>query len=194
MVVMAAAVVMVMLVMLVVVMMMLVLVFIVIIVIIVVMVMVMAAAAFVLVIIVMVVMVLVFILVVVLGASALRCSSSADSVSRRSIVSRICLPSSSVHGVVTIVAVGFFSRSSATAASSFSGRIPSVRERMMALAFSTWLLKNSPKFFMYILHLFASTTVVKPLSTSSSDCTPCTARMTSLSLPTPEGSMRMRSG
>ena len=104
------------------------------------------------------------------------------------------MPSSSVHGVVTIVAVGFFSRSSATAASSFSGRMPSVRERMMALAFSTWLLKNSPKFFMYILHLFASTTVVKPLSTSSSDCTPCTARMTSLSLPTPEGSMRMRSG
>ena len=104
------------------------------------------------------------------------------------------MPSSSVQGVVTIVAVGFFSRSSATAASSFSGRMPSVRERMMALAFSTWLLKNSPKFFMYILHLFASTTVVKPLSTSSSDCTPCTARMTSLSLPTPEGSMRMRSG
>ena len=93
-----------------------------------------------------------------------------------------------------MVAVGFFSRSSATAASSFSGRMPSVRERMMALAFSTWLLKNSPKFFIYILHLLASTTVVKPLSTSSSDCTPCTARMTSLSLPTPEGSMRMRSG
>ena len=64
----------------------------------------------------------------------------------------------------------------------------------MALAFSTWLLKNSPKFFIYILHLLASTTVVKPLSISSSDCTPCTARMTSLSLPTPEGSMRMRSG
>ena len=104
------------------------------------------------------------------------------------------MPSSSVQGVVTIVAVGFFSRSSATAASSFSGRMPSVRERMMALAFSTWLLKNSPKFFIYILHLLASTTVVKPLSASSSDCTPCTARMTSLSLPTPEGSMRMRSG
>ena len=48
--------------------------------------------------------------------------------------------------------------------------------------------------FMYILHLVASATVVKPLRTASSISRFLTARMTSDSLPTPEGSMRMRSG
>ena len=41
----------------------------------------------------------------------------------------------------------------------FSSTI-SVRLMMIAPAYSTWLLKNSPKFLIYILHFFASTTVV----------------------------------
>ena len=72
--------------------------------------------------------------------------------------------------------------------------MPLVRESTMAPAFSTWLHQNSPKFFMYILARVASTTVVKEPGTRSGSPTPCTARMTSESLPTPEGSMRMRSG
>ena len=48
---------------------------------------------------------------------------------------------------------------------------------------------------MYILTLFTSATVAKQFSfTSRSSATAATARVTSLSLPTPEGSMRMRSG
>ena len=61
------------------------------------------------------------------------------------------------------------------------------------LADWTWLLKNSPKFFMYILALAASTTVVRPPSTNWSPAD-WTAATISDSLPTPEGSMRMRSG
>lgn len=64
----------------------------------------------------------------------------------------------------------------------------------MALAWPTWSSKNSPKFFIYILHLFASATVVKLFSVTSSMCRFCTARITSLSLPTPDGSIKMRSG
>ena len=56
------------------------------------------------------------------------------------------------------------------------------------------MLKNSPKFFIYIFALVASTTVVKVFNRMSSPSTLCTAVMTSESLPTPEGSMRMRSG
>ena len=63
-------------------------------------------------------------------------------------VSRICAPVISSHGVVTMVATGFFSRSMATQVSSFFSLSPCVRERMMELACSTWLLKNSPKFFI----------------------------------------------
>ena len=47
---------------------------------------------------------------------------------------------------------------------------------------------------MYILHLLASTTAVKLFSCKASEPTFCTARITSLSLPTPEGSISMRSG
>ena len=44
--------------------------------------------------------------------------------------------------------LGFFSRSSFTAVSSLPWSMFWVRERRMALACSTWLLKNSPKFFI----------------------------------------------
>ena len=94
-----------------------------------------------------------------------------------------------------MVAVGFTSRISATASSITSCFATSVLERTMVVANCTWLLKNSPKFFMYILHFFTSTTVTAELfSTSSSSSTSDTARMTSESFPTPLGSMMMRSG
>ena len=69
-----------------------------------------------------------------------------------------------------------------------------VRERMMHPADSTWLLKNSPKLRIYILHLPASTTVQSALIVSSPSDACSTAVTMSESLPTPEGSMRMRSG
>ena len=40
-------------------------------------------------------------------------------------------------------------------------------QNMMALAFSTWLLKNSPKLRIYMRHLPASTTVAQPVTTRS---------------------------
>ena len=91
-------------------------------------------------------------------------------------------------------AFGLCSRRRAMSVSSLSPLISPVRLSIIALACSTWSLKNSPKFFMYILHLFASTTAVKLLSCRASEPTFCTARITSLSLPTPEGSISMRSG
>ena len=102
------------------------------------------------------------------------------------------LPSSFSHSVVTMVAC-VCPRRSATASSSFSCG-SAVCERMMQLAFSTWSRKNSPKFFKYILHFLASTTVQKALSSECASPARCTARITSESFPTPEGSMTMRSG
>ena len=95
---------------------------------------------------------------------------------------------------MTTTAVGFFSRISASAWATFSGAMLPVRDRTMQLADSTWLLKNSPKFFMYIFAREASTTVVRPPSTTSSRPAVCTAATISESLPTPDGSMMTRSG
>ena len=53
---------------------------------------------------------------------------------------RMTLPSSSSQGVVRMAASGFFSRSRATAASSFSWVSFWVRERTMVPADSIWLL------------------------------------------------------
>ena len=50
---------------------------------------------------------------------------------------RICSPVRESHAVVTMVAVGFFSRSMATAAAIFSSLAVWVRLRMMQLA---WLI------------------------------------------------------
>ena len=107
---------------------------------------------------------------------------------------RSTLPSSSSQGVVTMTAVGLWERSISTTAASLLSPMPFVRLRTMVPAFSTWLHQNSPKFFMYILARVASTTVVKLPGTSSASPRSCTARMTSLSLPTPLGSMSTRSG
>ena len=79
-------------------------------------------------------------------------------------------PSSFSHSVVTMVAC-VCPRRSATASSSFSCG-SAVCERMMQLAFSTWSRKNSPKFFRYILHFLASTTVQKALSSECARASP----------------------
>ena len=98
--------------------------------------------------------------------------------------------------VVMMRAFALCSRSSATTASSFSWLMPCVRLSRIVPAYSIWLRKNSPKFLTYMRHLPASATVTKlPISASGmSFSTPSTARITSESLPTPLGSIRMRSG
>ncbi len=100
----------------------------------------------------------------------------------------------SAHGAVRIAALSLCSRRSATASDTFASESWPVRLKMMQWADSIWSLKNSPKFFMYILHFDASTTVVRPPSSSSSEPVAITAAATSESLPTPEGSITIRSG
>ena len=71
-----------------------------------------------------------------------------------------------------------------------------VREKMTVSAVLTWSRKNSPKFFMCMRHLPASTMVAQP-EISISGCAALhfsTAFTISLSLPTPLGSMIRRSG
>ena len=97
--------------------------------------------------------------------------------------------------MVTMTALGFFPRIMSTSSWILAASAMSVRLSTMVPAFSIWLLKNSPKFFMYILHLLASTMVTALFSsTSISADTSITAFITSESLPTPDGSMIMRSG
>ena len=52
----------------------------------------------------------------------------------------ICAPVSTVQSVVTMVAVGFFSESSATASAIFFSPALPVRLRMMQEAWPTWSL------------------------------------------------------
>ena len=108
--------------------------------------------------------------------------------------SRSTLPSSSSQGVVTMTALGLWARSMSTHWASLASPMPLVRLRTMVPAFSTWLHQNSPKFFMYMRALVASTTVVKLPGTRSASPKSCTARITSESLPTPLGSISTRSG
>ena len=110
----------------------------------------------------------------------------------RSMTSTICAPLSSAQGVVMMVALGLSWLSMALAATTLPSEAVSVRLSTITSAFCTWSLKNSPKLRIYIRHLPASTTVTfAPISQPS---TPATAFATSESLPTPEGSMMMRSG
>ena len=110
-------------------------------------------------------------------------------------VSRISLPSNCPHGVVMIVAFSLCSRISATQVASFSSEILSVLLKIMVPACSIWLTKNSPKFLIYIFAFVASTTATALFNcTVWSSMASCTAFMTSDNLPTPEGSIRMRSG
>ena len=108
-------------------------------------------------------------------------------------VARISFPSSRSMGVVIRAALLLCSRIRSTACCTFAGLATSVLLRMMVPACSIWLMKNSPKFFMYIRHLEASTTATALFRVSSMS-TFSTAFITSESLPTPEGSIRMRSG
>ena len=97
-----------------------------------------------------------------------------------------------------IVALALCSRSNATASLSFSSDTFCVLERIIVPAASTWLMKNSPKFLMYILHFETSTTTTAAFKVTSVifslDSRSATALITSESLPTPEGSMRILSG
>ena len=80
------------------------------------------------------------------------------------------------------------------ASSALPGFATSTCERIIADACSTWSLKNSPKFFIYILHFPASTTTARQFTERLSDLTAFTARTTSESLPTPDGSIIILSG
>ena len=95
-----------------------------------------------------------------------------------------------------ITALSLCLRIASTTPSNFSCVKFWVRLKIMVLAYSIWLLKNSPKFFIYILLFPASTTATKLLSTTSSNCgfTSSTAFITSESFPTPDGSIMIRPG
>ena len=95
-----------------------------------------------------------------------------------------------------ITALSLCSFMAATAFSSLLSGVFAVRLSTIVLAFSIWSLKNSPKFFIYIVVLPASATVIKllRLTSSKSFFTSATALITSESLPTPEGSMMILSG
>jgi hypothetical protein len=63
------------------------------------------------------------------------------------------------------------------------------------VAYSIWLLKNSPNAFICLLAFNAFTTVISPFNlTSSSFSTSMTDFITSDNLPTPDGSIKIRSG
>ena len=112
-------------------------------------------------------------------------------------VSRIFVPESCWIGVVITAAVWFRERIISTAVFTLSSVAfdVSVRLKITVPAYSIWLLKNSPKFFMYILHFVTSTTVVKLFNfMSTSFSTFWTALITSESFPTPEGSIMILSG
>ncbi len=96
--------------------------------------------------------------------------------------------------MVTIVAAGLCARTSSSAVFSLSAEVTSVWLKTMHAAVSIWSLKNSPKFFIYILHLAASTTAVYEFILQSSSPALSTAPRTSESLPTPEGSIIILSG
>ena len=126
------------------------------------------------------------------------CSSLNNSFSSEfdfSIASTICLPFISSHEVVITVAFVLCSLINETTSSSFSCDNFWVRLSIIVFAFSIWLLKNSPKFFIYILHFCASTTAQKLLSfTFVSSLISSTALITSDNLPTPDGSIIILSG
>ena len=133
-VVMAAVVVVVIVIMVVMVMLMLVL-------IVILVVMMMAAAVVVVLIVVVMVMMVVLVLILVgMGHVAARASVSSSATRSRlpSMTETICAPVRTVQSVVTMVAVGFFSASRATAAATFSSLALPVRLRMMQDAWLTW--------------------------------------------------------
>ena len=106
-------------------------------------VMMMAAAVVVVLVLIVVVMVMMVVLVLILvgmGHVAARASVSSSATRSRlpSMTETICAPVRTVQSVVTMVAVGFFSASMATAAATFSSLALPVRLRMMQDAWLTW--------------------------------------------------------
>ena len=94
-----------------------------------------------------------------------------------------------------IAALGFFSRISFTTSSVCSGFTFWVRLNTITVAYSIWLLKNSPNAFICLVALAVFTTVTRPDNfTSFSASTSCTDFITSESFPTPDGSIKIRSG
>ena len=112
---------------------------------------------------------------------------------RFSIAERMSFPSSSPRGDATTVASGLCSFINARDSAVFSSDVSSVWLKTTQSAFSSWSRKNSPKFFAYIRHFFALTTVVFELTEMPSSPF-STAFSTSLSFPTPDGSIIILSG
>ncbi len=94
-----------------------------------------------------------------------------------------------------MAAWGFFPRIALATASVCSGFTFWVRLKTMTVAYSIWLLKNSPNARICFVALAVFTTVTRPFrQTSFSSSTSFTDFMTSESLPTPDGSIKIRSG
>ena len=101
----------------------------------------------------------------------------------------------SSHGVVMTAAFWFKSCICFTQSSSFSCVTFWLRLKTTVVANSIWLLKNSPNAFICLEAFAAFTTVTSAFSfTSCSFSRLVTDFMTSDSFPTPDGSIRMRSG
>ena len=111
-----------------------------------------------------------------------------------SMISRSLSPLSLDTGVVMISALSLIPLMSLTASSTPWSSTMSVLVRTIVPAYWIWFMKNSPKFFMYILHFLASTMVTAELSdTSRLAEASVTAFMTSESFPTPDGSIMILS-
>ena len=94
-----------------------------------------------------------------------------------------------------IAALPFNSCICFTQSSNCSGVVLWVLLNTIVVANSIWLLKNSPKAFICLDAFFAFTTVTSAFNfTSCSFSTSITDFITSESLPTPDGSIKMRSG
>ena len=99
------------------------------------------------------------------------------------------------HAVVIIAAFGFNSCICFTQLSNCSSVALWLRLKIIVVACSIWLLKNSPNAFICLLAFKAFTTVTSALSfTSCSFSMSITDFMTSDNLPTPDGSIKIRSG
>ena len=82
-----------------------------------------------------------------------------------------------------------------TASEAFSPEAMSILDSTTEVAKRIWSSKNSPKFLLYSFAFVASTTVTAPSNlTSRFSETVFTADKISESLPTPEGSIKIRSG
>ena len=127
--------------------------------------------------------------------SSSRASASANA-ARSSSACRICRPASASHGVVTIVARPLSCRSRRTTSSSRRSGSSCVRLHTSSAACAIWSSYQVENSSRYVWHRVASTTVAAPVRRSGSPraSSARTAARMSESLPTPDGSTRMRSG